>query len=615
MRTKGLKFEKFDLHVHTPASFDFSEKNITAKDIVNHAISIGLRGIAITDHNTGEWIDKMNLEAKGKNLAIIPGVEIYCTGGEKGIHVIGLFDVDKDSKFITSVLGALLIDPSTHGKEKAVCSKSVGDVIDIISSPPFNGIAVLAHSTSSKGVLADIKGETRTEIFKKKGLLAIETSKHDFENKGKKENKVRAIDLLNGDDPNYCFRKLGVYISSDSHEEAKDGHTLKGIGSEYTYFKVDETISLESLRQCFIDRDVRIRQYFEYTQNSYPHIKSIEVKGGFFDEQIANFHVGLNSVLGAKGAGKSLLIELLRFGLNRTSSQNEIKIDHNSKLAKKLNTYGSVKIKLVDETGVEHEIERTYKPSENNPYKNTVQINITNAFNVILLSQNEIIKIAENEDEQIRFIDRFFDFQYYKNKITNIENDLSLLDDKLSDSIKAFADYAEVQKQFGEICQKKEKLDRLLSDSIYDSFKKFEEKNNCIIEQERFIFQFENDIFGFISEVKNKPKPILRGDNQNDPLLKRNQDVLKQIVLKVLQQIELGNDDLRELKSRFELEKLCWNKKYNEEKAKYEEHIRDTGGDRKTQENNRLRLIGEIDSLQDRLVLLGRKKRWYKGVD
>ena len=82
MRTKGLKFEKFDLHVHTPASFDFSEKNITAKDIVNHAISIGLRGIAITDHNTGEWIDKMNLEAKGKNLAIIPGVEIYCTGGE-----------------------------------------------------------------------------------------------------------------------------------------------------------------------------------------------------------------------------------------------------------------------------------------------------------------------------------------------------------------------------------------------------------------------------------------------------------------------------------------------------------------------------------------------------
>ena len=33
--SSGLKFEKFDLHVHTPASFDFKDKSVSADDIVN----------------------------------------------------------------------------------------------------------------------------------------------------------------------------------------------------------------------------------------------------------------------------------------------------------------------------------------------------------------------------------------------------------------------------------------------------------------------------------------------------------------------------------------------------------------------------------------------------
>ena len=51
----GLGFRKLDLHVHTPASHDFYG-DITPEDIVAEAIRKGLHGIAVTDHNTGQWI-------------------------------------------------------------------------------------------------------------------------------------------------------------------------------------------------------------------------------------------------------------------------------------------------------------------------------------------------------------------------------------------------------------------------------------------------------------------------------------------------------------------------------------------------------------------------------
>ena len=316
-KTHGLSFRKFDLHAHTPASYCHTEKNITPTDIVSEALSKGLTGIAITDHNTGEFVDSIKSAAKGTGLIVFPGVEISASGGESGIHVIGILDVDKGTRDITALLGALSIDPSKFGRKDAVSPKSVYDVIDIITSPPFHGLAILAHCTSTKGVLNEIKGETRKEIFSHPYLLAVETSEGDFKDDDKIRNRKRVIDLLDGTDDNYCKKKLGVYSVSD-------GHSKNSIGTVFTYLKVDDESNIESLRQCFIDRDVRIRQSFEYNENLYPFINKIKVTGGFFDGEEAEFHPGLNSILGAKGSGKSLLVEFLRFGLHQPSSNSEI---------------------------------------------------------------------------------------------------------------------------------------------------------------------------------------------------------------------------------------------------------------------------------------------------
>lgn len=614
-KTAGLKFEKFDLHVHTPASFDFNDKTVTPAQIVKEATDKGLKAIAITDHNTGDWVDKIKDAATGKDITIFPGVEIYCTGGERGIHVIALLDTTKGTKHISAILSELKINADDFGKQTTVSNKSVYDVIEAITSNPNNGIAVLAHCASSKGVLNEMKGETRTEIFKHPKLLAVETSYHDFIDENKISKKTRVIDLLNGKDENFYSKNLGVYISSDSHVDGIEGHCLTGIGSKYTHFKVDEPINLESLRQCFIDREVRIRQYFEFKLNIYPAIKSIKIYGGFFDNQTAEFHVGLNSILGAKGVGKSLLIEFLRFGLNKQSTQIEIFNDHKSKLDKKLQTYGKVEINLVDETGVSHIIERNYNPASGNPYSEKEHENIANSFNVIFLSQNEIIKIAEDENEQIKFIDNFFDFQYYKNKISNIEKDISVFDDSLTDGLKAYSDMHEIQNQLNSLIKDKAKLDILLSDKIYDIYKKLEEKNNAILLQESYLIEFISEFESYYFEFSKKQTPNFELPEINDdPVIKRNNDTLLEAINKSKAHINNAIEEVKELKNKIENEKTSWNKIFQQEKINYENHIRDTGGDRKTQEAKRIKILKEIEELNKRKLVLDKKKENLKST-
>jgi predicted metal-dependent phosphoesterase TrpH len=98
MKTEGLFFRKLDLHVHTPASECFPEKDVTPSQIVQKAAEMGLSGIAITDHNSGAWYDKVKEAAKGKSMTVFPGVEI--TVGDAHIHIIAILDTDKRTRDI-----------------------------------------------------------------------------------------------------------------------------------------------------------------------------------------------------------------------------------------------------------------------------------------------------------------------------------------------------------------------------------------------------------------------------------------------------------------------------------------------------------------------------------
>jgi predicted metal-dependent phosphoesterase TrpH len=75
---------KFDLHMHTYYSFD---SLIQPKQLIKSALNLDYRVIAVTDHNTIRGALATKEKARGENLVVIVGAEIYTDCGD----IIGLF--------------------------------------------------------------------------------------------------------------------------------------------------------------------------------------------------------------------------------------------------------------------------------------------------------------------------------------------------------------------------------------------------------------------------------------------------------------------------------------------------------------------------------------------
>ena len=139
----GAKWWKFDFHNHTPASNDFGKgdlihKAITPENWLLMYMRAGLDCVAITDHNSGVWIDKLKAALAEMEIAepkpegyrklhLFPGVEISATGN---IHILALFDPSAGTAEIQSLLGAIRFPIQHIGTTDAVSPESVENVIN-----------------------------------------------------------------------------------------------------------------------------------------------------------------------------------------------------------------------------------------------------------------------------------------------------------------------------------------------------------------------------------------------------------------------------------------------------------------------------------------------------
>lgn len=592
--SQGLRFRKFDLQVHTPASKCFFDQQVTPDQIVAEAVRKGLAGIAITDHNTGDWVDRIKKAAEGQPLIVFPGVEIHVPSGQRGIHVLAILEVDRTSKHVAELCGALNIK-EVNGE--LISAHSLGDVIDIVSNHIHNGLVILAHCTGPKGVLAEMSGLQVTSVFENPNLLAVDVPESDFKDPEKIAKKLRVIDLLDGTSSKYCNRKLAVIQTSDNPHHTEPGkHGLEGIGKQHTYFKVDDRVTLESIRLCFVDRETRIRQPFEYKRQVFPTISAVSIKGGFLNGVSVPLHTGLNCILGAKGTGKSLLVEFLRFGLDQQPTQSEIKADHDQKLASRLQRYGEVTVKCSDETGKEITIARQLNPPSN-PYKTPSAVDVGRLFPVLFLSQNEIIRVAEEESEQLKFIDRFFDFRSHQLRIEDLEKELQELDREFAGQLRAHHENREQKRQLAFFDEQLSKLSEQMKNPVYDAFEQGDKVDKRFASHRQWL----RDLAARITSVRTAIEKVALPPNdevvQANPALQRTLDVCKA-------QADASISALAEIEAaifggitQLEAEYQKWAPGFGETKKKYEDAVREDKADYKMLDQRRAKLATDREGI------------------
>src|SRR3989338_1404402 len=95
--------KRIDLQSHTVAS----DGEQTPEELVDLAIEKRLKAIAITDHDSLGSIEAAIKYSKGRNIEVIPGIELSCDDPLLGcdkIDVLGLF-VDFNNKKLIEMIG------------------------------------------------------------------------------------------------------------------------------------------------------------------------------------------------------------------------------------------------------------------------------------------------------------------------------------------------------------------------------------------------------------------------------------------------------------------------------------------------------------------------------
>lgn len=116
--------QSIDLHVHST----HSDGTCTPQELVDLAISKGLKAIALTDHDTTAGLEEIFQYAKNKEIEIIPGIELSTEYAGRDIHILGLYINPYNSLFCKHLIE---FQESRVNRNRKMCANLLGEGIDI----------------------------------------------------------------------------------------------------------------------------------------------------------------------------------------------------------------------------------------------------------------------------------------------------------------------------------------------------------------------------------------------------------------------------------------------------------------------------------------------------
>ena len=463
---RACTYHKVDLHVHSPASSDYSgDGNVSALEFVSAFVTNGFDLIAITDHNTGGFIDQA-LEARhkiaseeGKNITVLPGVELYVS---PGIHLLAILP-HGGSASISDLLSRLGLPVDRHGDTTKLISQSISDIARTVHER--GGLLIGAHCNSTHGVVEGLSGQTRLEWLRAIDALELKS--------GSDEEKIaHTID--------YVTNSLGVPIpfifSSDSHDCAS-------VNGGMWVKMADSTIT--SLRQFIFEPTLRISRS-EPTAPAYGRVVGFTVTQGIYADQRFRFSPHLNVLLGGRGAGKSAAIDLLRFAFEAEPKAGDVNIElFTNRIMGFLQSVGEV---LVVAVGIDAE---TYVIMRSGAYKkpHTRAIAIftdparvyqvddaqlirremrpLDVLGIEFYGQGEVAQLANRVDEQMRLIDENLDHSAADSSIADAERQLISGEKQLVENKRKFEELSTEAATLPALEERRNRLAQSLADPIF----------------------------------------------------------------------------------------------------------------------------------------------------
>jgi len=467
----GARWWKFDFHSHTPASEDYGKgpgQNLlnqrTAHEWLLDYMKAGIDCVAITDHNSGAWIDILKdaynrlVEEKPegfRTIYLFPGVEISVNGG---IHVLAIFGTEKTNADIDSLLGAVHFR-GTKGTSNAVTDKSLIEVVNEITKR--GGIAIPAHVDKPNGLFT-LNGQTLQQILQCKDIFAME-----LVNPSSAKPQLFVVSRLSW---------VEVLGSDSHHPTGNPGQ--KYSGSHYTWVKMGVPC-IEGLRLALLDGSLSVLRSDCERNDPNKHadlvIESVEVSKaryiGRAEDFILQLNPWMNAIIGGRGTGKSTLMEFIRLVLRRDKELPEVLQSEFQKYVQVyenrddsgLLTKDTVLRVIYQKNGIRYRIQwdssGTLDPIQEwatQGWQRT-EGDIRQRFPVRIYSQKQIYQMASTPLALLKIIDDApeVDYASWKNRLTEEENQYLSVRAKIRE---IEAGLSEEPKLKGELADVKRKL-------------------------------------------------------------------------------------------------------------------------------------------------------------
>ena len=371
-----------------------------ASAVVEKAAEIGVSVLAVTDHNDWSGVSAFQDAANRRDIHVFPGFELYSS---EGVHVLCIYPEDTDGERLGRFLGEFGI--REPGPSSSLSTKTFVEILH--QARVQGGVTVAAHVTNEKGLFKVLSGEPRIRAWRNDDLLAIQIpgSVEDLP-----PDTRTIVRNKNADYRRAHVAEEGLAVAALNARDVVKPEDLAH-PSATCWIKMSE-VSVEGLRQAFLDPGSRIRLSSDPVPEAHAELVAMAWDGGFLDGAAIAFNRNLNVLVGGRGAGKSTVIESLRCVLGLDPTGEEAGKAHQGIVRHVLRsgTKISILVRSYSPAKREYRIDRiipnppvvrdehgqgsTLRPDEVVP-------------GVELYGQHEIAEITQSPEKLTRLLDRF----------------------------------------------------------------------------------------------------------------------------------------------------------------------------------------------------------------
>jgi DNA repair ATPase RecN len=401
--------------------------------IIAKCLECGIEVIAVTDHYRAKHSTGLIQAARTAGLFAFGGFEAVT---KDGVHFLCLFDPEKDGS-----LERFIGECGIHGDDdlSPTGNKDCDELLECARR--WGGICIAAHVAGGGGLLATLKGQPRINAWKTNELLAcalagpISDAQDCFRdilgNKDPQHQRERPLAIINAQDVNA------------PEDLAKPGSTC--------LIKMSE-VSVEALRQAFLDAESRIRLNSDPPPEPHSEFLGVAWEGGFLDGTRVHFNNNLNVLIGGRGTGKSTIVESLRYVLALEPLGDDARKAHESVIKQVLKS--GTKISLLVES--HHPSKRCYTIERTVPNPSVVKDETGKVLTltprdvvkgVEVFGQHEISELTKSPEKLTLLLDRFVerdpnttarksrvmvDLGRSRSRIVEVQREIKLVEERLA---------------------------------------------------------------------------------------------------------------------------------------------------------------------------------------